>query len=390
MAPPLEGIKVLDLSLFVPGPFSTMMLADFGAEVIKIEQPDQGDFNRDLPPLLNGVGYRHLILNRNKKSMTLNLKSEEGKKVFYRLVRTADVIIENCRPGVTSRLGIDYNTVKEINPQIVYCSITGFGQTGPNRMVPAQDLNIMAYSGVLSLTGKQNGSPFIPGMQIADMASAMMAVNGILLALYSRQKTGLGQYIDISMLDSVISMLPSDTSFYLGSGKVPLRGETRLTGTLPNYNIYKTKDDRYLAVAALNKNFWVNLCNLIGHPEIANDLNIEEKNQVVFDILRGAFAKKTLSEWLTLFKDSDTCVSPVNNIDEVLTDPQIIERQMLIDMDDEKSGNYKQIGNPIKLSGTPFKLYNRAPELGENTIEVLRECGYDEDEILNLKNNGVI
>lgn len=390
MTPPLKGIKVLDLSTFVPGPFCTLMLADFGAEVIKIETPNQGDFNRDLPPIINGIGYRHLVLNRNKKSMTLNLKSEEGKKVFYRLVRTADIIIENFRPRVTSRLGIDYNTVKEINPQIVYCSITGFGQTGPNIMTAGQDLNIMAYSGVISLTGEQNGMPFIPGMQIADMASAMMACNGILLALYGRQKTNIGQYIDISMLDSIISMLPSDTSYYFGSSKIPIRGGTRLTGKLPNYSVYRTKDNRYLAVAALNKTFWVNLCNLIGHPKLIEDIDDTHKRQAVFKVLKNTFVKKTFKEWMCLFKNADTCVSPVNNIDEVLTDPQVIERQMVIETEHEKIGKYKQIGNPIKLSDTPWVLGNIAPYFGENTNEILKSVGLNQEEISNLNKIGAI
>lgn len=387
---PLKDVKILDLSLFVPGPFCTMMLADFGAEVIKIEQPNQGDFNRSFPPLINGVGYRHLILNRNKKSITLNLKSEEGKKLFYKLAKIADVIIENFRPEVTTRLGIDYDTIKKINPQIIYCSITGFGQTGPNRMKPGQDLNFMAYSGVVSLTGERNGMPYIPGMQIADMASAMMACNGVLLALYNRQKTNMGKYIDISMLDSIISMLPTDISFYLGSNETPIRGETRLTGKLPNYNIYKTKDNRYLVVAALHKKFWANLCNLLDHPELIDDVDNEQKREFIFKVLKNTFAKKTLKEWMVLFENTDTCVTPVNNIDEVLNDPQIIAREMVIEKEDKKIGRYKQIGIPIKFSETTSQLTNLAPDLGENTIEILNKLGYNQEEIENFKNNGVI
>lgn len=387
---PLKDVKILDLSLFVPGPFCTMMLADFGAEVIKIEQPNQGDFNRSFPPLINGVGYRHLILNRNKKSITLNLKSEEGKKLFYKLAKIADVIIENFRPEVTTRLGIDYDTIKKINPQIIYCSITGFGQTGPNRMKPGQDLNFMAYSGVVSLTGERNGMPYIPGMQIADMASAMMACNGVLLALYNRQKTNMGKYIDISMLDSIISMLPTDISFYLGSNETPIRGETRLTGKLPNYNIYKTKDNRYLVVAALHKKFWANLCNLLDHPELIDDVDNEQKREFIFKVLKNTFAKKTLKEWMVLFENTDTCVTPVNNIDEVLNDPQIIAREMVIEKEDKKIGRYKQIGIPIKFSETTLQLTNLAPDLGENTIEILNKLGYNQEEIENFKNNGVI
>jgi crotonobetainyl-CoA:carnitine CoA-transferase CaiB-like acyl-CoA transferase len=366
------------------------MLADFGAEVIKIEQPNQGDFNRSFPPLINGVGYRHLILNRNKKSITLNLKSEEGKKLFYKLAKIADVIIENFRPEVTTRLGIDYDTIKKINPQIIYCSITGFGQTGPNRMKPGQDLNFMAYSGVVSLTGERNGMPYIPGMQIADMASAMMACNGVLLALYNRQKTNMGKYIDISMLDSIISMLPTDISFYLGSNETPIRGETRLTGKLPNYNIYKTKDNRYLVVAALHKKFWANLCNLLDHPELIDDVDNEQKREFIFKVLKNTFAKKTLKEWMVLFENTDTCVTPVNNIDEVLNDPQIIAREMVIEKEDKKIGRYKQIGIPIKFSETTSQLTNLAPDLGENTIEILNKLGYNQEEIENFKNNGVI
>lgn len=388
---PLSGIRVLDLSRLLPGPYCTMVLADFGAEVIKVEPPGEGDYARWYPPLKAGMGYRHIILNRNKKSLTLNLKTEEARQIFYKLVETADVIVESFRPGVTARLGIDYDTIKQLNPQIVYCSITGFGQTGPYKMEAGHDLNYISLAGITSLTGQRKGMPYIPGVQIADIAGGgMMAATGILLALYGREQTGMGQYVDISMHDGAVAMLPSAASFYFGGGWVPRRGESRLTGGLPHYNIYETKDGRHVAVAALEKKFWANVCRAIGRPELVDDIDDKQKHEDLFKLLKDTFANKTLKEWMEVFEGADACVTPVKELDEVFSDPQVIERQMVIDMEDPELGSYKQLGIPIKLSDTPGTIRSRAPALGEHNEEVLAEVGYSREDILKLKQNRVI
>jgi crotonobetainyl-CoA:carnitine CoA-transferase CaiB-like acyl-CoA transferase len=388
---PLSGVRVLDMTRLLPGPYCTMILADFGAEVIKVEPPGEGDYARWYPPLRAGMGYRHIILNRNKKSITLNLKSEEGRNIFYKLAENADVIVESFRPGVTTRLGVGYEKIKEINPRIVYCSITGFGQTGPYKMEAGHDINYISLAGITSMTGERKGMPHIPGVQIADIAvGGVMSATGILLALCGREKSGKGQYVDMSMHDGAVAMLPSPASFYFGGGWVPRRGESRLSGGLPQYNIYETRDGRHLSVGALEKKFWANLCRVIGHPELVDDIDDEQKHENLFKVLKSAFAEKTLDEWVEAFDGQDACVTPVKELDEVFVDPQVVERGMVVNLEDEKLGKYKQLGIPIKLSETPGSLDKRAPSLGEHNEEILAEIGYKGDDVLRLKQNRVI
>lgn len=370
---PLEGVKVLDLTRLLPGPYGTMFLGDFGADVIKIEEPGLGDYARFYHPVYKGMGYRHIILNRNKRSMCLDLKTENDREIFYELAKNSDVIVESFRPGVTKKLGIDYEKIKSINPRIVYCSITGFGQTGPYKMAAGHDLNYVSLAGVTSLTGERDGKPAIPGVQIADLTSGIMAFNGILLALLGREKSGQGQYIDISMLDAVVSLLASDASIYFGTDQAPHRGESRLTGVLPNYNIYETKDGRYLSVGALEDKFWKELCLAINKPELVDYINDEQKRTELFEILEKTFKEKNLVEWENIFQDKDACVTTVKNLDEVFVDPQVVQRQMIVELDDEKLGHYRQLGQPIKLSDTPGTIRTIAPMLGEHTEEILEE-----------------
>jgi crotonobetainyl-CoA:carnitine CoA-transferase CaiB-like acyl-CoA transferase len=386
----LQGIKVLDLTQLLPGPYAGMILADFGAEVIKIEQPGKGDPYRSYQPHKAGVGYRHIILNRNKKSLTLNLKTAEGKEIFHKLAKEADVIIEGFRPGVMARLGADYETVKAINPRIIYCSLTGFGQTGPYRLEPGHDLNYISLAGITSLTGEKNGKPQIPGIQIADMTGGLMAAMGISLALNSRYISGQGQYIDISLFNAALGMLPSDASMYFGSGKVTQRGESRLIGSCPNYNIYRTKDGRHLAIGANEHKFWENLCKVIGREDLMAVFAELEGNTEVFAILEETFAAKTLAEWKVLLDGKETCVTPVNTLDETFDDPQVKASEMVLELTDEKLGKYRQLGIPIKLCGTPGSLKTKAPELGEHTAELLKKMGYSEEKVQEYKTNGII
>ena len=391
---PLEGIKILDLTRLLPGPYGTMLLGDLGAEVIKIEEPERGDYARWNPPQINRVGSRHLLLNRNKKSLTLNLKAPEGKAVLRRMVEQgADVLIEQFRPGVMERLGVGYKDLEKVNPRIIYCSLTGYGQDGPYRDLAGHDLNYIGIAGVLGLTGQKGGSPVIPGIQIADLiGGGLYAVIGILSALMARQKTGRGQYVDISMLDGVVSLLPDSAALYFAEGKAPRAGERRLGGGLPQYQVYQTQDGKYLAVGALEEKFWANLSRLIGRPEWAEKIprELEPRCEEIQKEMARLFKTKTQKEWLDLLMHEDTCVTAVQSLDEVFADPQVRSRQMLVETTHPKAGRVRQIGVPIKFSETPGEIRMPAPEIGEHTEEILGELGFAQEEIDRLRKMGVI
>ena len=386
----LEGIKVLDLTRLLPGPFATMYLADFGADVIKVEQPGEGDYARGYEPQLNGMGYRFLIVNRNKKSITLDLKKPQGKEIFLKLAKDADVVIESFRPGVMKKLGLDYETLAKINANLVFCSLSGYGQTGPYAMDAGHDLNYIGTAGIPSLTGKSGGDPIIPGIQVADLTGGLMAVIGILIALQGRQTLGRGQYVDASLFAAAVAMLPADASILFGSGVVPSRGASRLTGGWPHYNIYRTADGRYLACGALEKKFWTNLCKVIGREDMADAIDDRGNFPVIAGILTETFAKHTLEQWLEMLEGKDTCVTPVKNLDEVFADPHVVANELVAELDDPEFGHYRQLGIPIKLSHTPGELSARAPKLGEHNAEILKNAGYTDAQITALANESVI
>ncbi|PKF90205.1 CoA transferase [Bacillus sp. BA3] len=388
----LSGIKVLDLSRLLPGPYCSLMMADYGAEVIKIEEPERGDYIRWRKPAIEEIGARHLTINRNKKSVELNLKTEEGKEIFKKMAESADVILESFRPGVMSRLGIGFDEISKINRGIVYCSLTGYGQTGPYRDLPGHDINYIGYSGILGLIGEKNGKPVVPGVQIADIGGgALMALSGICMALLNKERTGKGQYIDISMMDGAVTWLYASASDYFASGKVPERGGNRLDGQYAFYQVYETKDNKYLSVGASEEKFWKKICELIGKPEW---IELHEGNDDVQEQLKlemsEVFKKKNQQEWLDLLALEETCVGPVNDIEQIFSDPQIIERELFTEMKHPVAGNIKQIGFPIKFSETPGKIHAHAPILGEHTEEILQQLDYSSDTIENLRISGVI
>jgi len=391
---PLEGIKILDLTRLLPGPYGTMLLGDLGAEVIKIEEPEQGDYARWNPPHINGVGSRHLLLNRDKKSITLNLKAPKGRSIFLKMVeKGADVLIEQFRPGVMDRLGLGYKELEKVNPRLIYCSLTGFGQDGPYKDIAGHDINYIGIGGILGTTGVKGGSPAIPGIQIADLvAGGIYAVIGILTALIARQKTGRGQFIDISMLDGVVSLIPDQAALFFAEGISPGAGERRLTGGLPQYNVYRTQDGKYLAVGALEEKFWANLCRLIGKPEWAEKIPKEKEprcEEIKAEMAR-IFLTKNQKEWVDLLMPNDTCVTALKSLEEVFADPQVLHRKMLVETIHPRAGRVRQIGVPIKFSETPGEIRTPAPEIGEHTEEILKEMGYTEEEIQRLRKGGVI
>ncbi|MGA8943054.1 MAG: CaiB/BaiF CoA-transferase family protein [Thermoactinomyces sp.] len=389
---PLASLRVLDLSRLLPGPYCTMLLADFGAEVIKIEDPGLGDYARSFGPGWGEDSAFFSSLNRNKKSVTLNLKSEEGKAIFKEMVQKADVLVESFRPGVMNRLGLGYDTLKEIQPGLIYCAITGYGQDGPYKDRPGHDINFLSLAGLLDLQGERNGKPVLSPVQIADLGGgALLAVTGIMFALFSRQATGKGQLVDISMLDGAISWMQAILPRFLATGEVPARGEPFLSGGLASYGIYETADGRYLAVGALEHKFWKNFCRIIGRETWVSRLNApgpeqEEMKQEIASII----AKKTCSEWMELFEGVDACVSPVLDMEEMMRDPQVLHRQMILDCKHPVYGNIRLPGIPIKMSETNGSVRSFAPALGEHNRFYLKELGYSDKEIDRLKKDKVI
>jgi len=388
---PLSGIKVLDLSRLLPGGYCSMMLGDFGAEVIKIEEPGRGDYVRWTPPFVDDQSAYFLSINRNKKSMVLDLKNPKGRNVFLRLARGADVVLESFRPGVTDRLGIGYQQLARVNRRIIYCSISAFGQNGPFRNREGHDLNCLALSGLLSITGMKGGPLIIPGIQLSDYAGGMMAIVAILFALIERQKSGQGQYCDISMLDAITSWMGMHLVKYLADGLLPGPQDSMFNGAFACYNVYKTKDDRCIVLGALEEKFWVAFCNLIERKDLIplqwEGQTIQERMKEELSLL---FRKKTTAEWLELLDGQGTCFSPVFHMEETLSFPHLRERGMFQGIEREGEKRIPQVGLPIKLSKTPGAYSILPPRMGQDSRSVLQKGGFGMEEIKLLEEEGVI
>ncbi len=376
----LTGIRVLDLTRLLPGPYATLLLADLGAEVIKIEEPQHGDPVRWVPPLINEKSAPFLALNRNKKSLTLDLKAPKGREIFLQLAQRTDVVMEGFRPGVVQRLGIDYEHVHEANPNIIYCSLTGYGQKSPYRDHVGHDVNYIARAGLLSLTGEV---PVIPGVPVADLCGAMFATVSVLAALHAREQGKGGAYLDVSLTDTVVSWLTIHFAEYLVTKK-PLRSqELVLTGGFPCYHIYETRDRKYLAVGVLEEKFWAKLCHVLGKPEFIPHQFSEDKREEIFQSLKATFGSKTQAEWLKELDPKEIPVAPVLNLAEVVRDPHVRERKLI--HEDEMG-----IVLPVQVSGSREKEDHSAPELGEHTHEILAEFGYSQADIDRLTQERVI
>ena len=392
---PLEGIKILDMSRLAPGPYCTMILGDLGADVLKIEQPTAiarggiGGFPPPSPEAQRRNAYN--AHDRNKRSMTLNLRTEEGQQVFYRLAQDADVVLEGFRPGVVKRLGVDYETIRGINPRIVYCSLSGYGQDGPYEGLVGHDINYIGIGGALGITGEAGRRPAIPMNIIGDFAAGgMHAAIGILTALMVRQKTGRGQYVDISMTDGVVSLLAAVASGYFSTGIVPRAGETLLNGGVAFYNVYETKDGKYISIGCLEPHFYENLCRALGREDFVPHQNSPQKREEIFAHFRQTFLTKTRDEWFELLKQTDICVGPVYGMDEVFSDPQVLQRNMVVEVEHPNFGKVKQVGISVKLSETPGAIRSLAPTLGQHTEEVLLSLGYAKEKIEELRAGGAI
>ena len=376
----LSGITVLDLSRLLPGPYGSMILADHGARVIAIEARQFLADNLYLT-----------TINRNKEHMTLNLKTEKGKEIFFQLAQKVDVIIEGFRPGVVKRLGVDYDTVRKVNPKIIYCAISGYGQTGPLVKYVGHDANYLSYAGVLDIIGEADRPPAIPGVQIADIAGGgMNAVIGILLALYARERTGKGQFIDISMTDGMVGFLSPHLYFYQKTGQHPKRADYFLSHRYACYNTYETKDGRYLSIGAVEARFWKTLCKTLDVPEYISVQYDDSRRKEILAFMRETFIQKTLKEWEEILGDRDICWGPVRPMAEMLEDPLFKEREMVLEVTGKDGKPSKALGVPVKLSETPGSVRTAAVEFGESTSDVLMELGYSEDEIKAFEEEGII
>jgi crotonobetainyl-CoA:carnitine CoA-transferase CaiB-like acyl-CoA transferase len=391
MSLPLEGMRVLDLTRLLPGPYGTVLLADMGADVIKVEDPAGGDYLRLNPPHApDGTGIHFHTINRNKRSITLDLKQKEGKELLVELAGWAEVLVEQFRPGVMERLGLGYETIKEVNPSIIYCSITGYGQDGPYRDVAGHDINYLGYAGVLGMSGHRGGPPVVSSVQIADLAGGgMFAALSVLMAYVHRQKTGEGQHLDVSMLDGSMSWLTINTGEYFITGEAPERGEQVLHGAWPCYDVYEAKDG-YMSVGALEPKFWKRLCEIMGRPDYASEQFNPDMREDISGWLAGKFREKNRAQWMELLGSEDCCVGPILSLDETEADPQVKHRRMIVEVDDERLGRWKTLGIPVKFSRTPGSIRTRAPKLGEHTDEILQMLGCPLEEIQRLRTQGVV
>jgi crotonobetainyl-CoA:carnitine CoA-transferase CaiB-like acyl-CoA transferase len=378
---------MLDLSRLLPGPYCSLLLADLGMEVLKIEDLEMGDYMRKMGPARKEDSAYFLAVNRNKKSMTLNLKAKEGKEIFFKLIDTYDVILESFRPGVMDRLGIGYEELKKRNSRVILCSLSGYGQDGSYRERSGHDINYIGLGGVLDLIGKKGEAPIIPGVQIADLAAGgMMSAIAILAAIICRGKTGEGHHLDVSMLDGVISWLSMHAAKYFMDGELPERGEMLLTGRYACYHVYETKDQRYMSLGALEPKFWANFCETIARRDLTDKQYAEgEERDRTIDEVQEILRSRTRQEWVDVFKNADACCEPVLNLEEVFLHPQVLHRQMVKEVEHPVEGKVRAIGNPIKLSQYPFVIEAPPPTYGEHTMEVLKSVGYSEKEIQHFK-----
>jgi crotonobetainyl-CoA:carnitine CoA-transferase CaiB-like acyl-CoA transferase len=376
----LSPYTIVDLSRFLPGPLCSMILADHGARVIAVE--DRRFEKENLPYLQN--------ILRNKEHMTLNLKSASGKDAFFKLIQRADVVLEGFRPGVMDRLGVGYNQLRNHKPDIIYCAVSGYGQTGSMKYKAGHDVNFISESGVLSLIGPKNKGPVIPGIQLADVIGGLNAAIGILLGLIARGKTGCGQYLDISMTDGLMGILPLVAGWFWKYGQVPERGNFMFSHRYAFYNVYETADNRYISVGALERRFWETLCRYFNAPDFITCQFDETRQTEMVDFFQNAFSKKTRDEWVRIFADQDVCVSGVMDLDEALNGSLAQERNMLLNKAGDTILTEPVLGVPIKISGHDTPVRKAPPDFGQDTQRILAELGYSSDDISRMAVDGDI
>lgn len=382
----LEGIKIIDFSKWLPGQYCGMVLGDFGADVIKVEDV-KGDVTRGFTPAKEpGMSYWHLMLNRNKRGITVNLKTPAGREVLLRLLKEADVFLEGFRPGYLKMLGLDYESVSKINPRLIYCSITGFGPEGKYKHMPSHDLNVIGLAGVAA---PEDGTDIsVPSVQVAALGGSLNAISGILMALYARERTAKGQLVNVDLYSSAINAEITAISSVIGCRETGMPSFGRTASHY--YSVYKTKDGRYLSIGTIEPKFWQKMCRLIDLPELesrqfdfANSAEIKEK-------LAAAFAGKTQAEWLELIGKDEFCVTPIRTLQEALDSSLTTEQSQMLVTKKEDFGDYTYVKSAAKLSDTPGTIRTRAPYLGEHTQEVLESAGYTKEEIAAMHEKGEI
>lgn len=391
---PLQNIRVLDLSRVLAGPYCTMVLGDLGAEVIKVEPPE-GDETRGWgPPFAEGESAYYLCVNRNKRSMVVNLKTDEGREILRELAMQSDVLVENFRPGTLKKFGLDFETLHELNPRLIYCSISGFGQTGPLKDMPGYDFMIQAMGGIMSVTGEPDGEPMKVGVAVADLFAGQNAVISILAALQARTFTGEGQYIDIALFDSELGWLANVASNFLISGKNPKRYGNAHANIVP-YQSFQASDGWFVVAVGNDKQFEA-FCKVIGKPELSADERFStnsarvQNREILIPLLKPIFMQKTVSEWLALIGDQFPC-GPINNFDQVFSMPHVKEREMLVQMEHPTIGALPLVGSPLKMGGTPVSYRLPPPLMGQHTKDILRESlGYSDEKVMALAKGGCI
>ena len=393
-AGPLSGIRVLDLSRLLPGGFCSLLLADFGADVLKVEDTGMGDYVRWAPPYYEGAedsakSALYLALNRGKRSIRVNLKEERGREVLLRLARDHDVLLESFRPGVLDRLGVGYERLREENPRLVYCAITGYGQDGPYRDRSGHDMNYLGLMGMLGLTGEREGQPVQSAGQIADLGGgALMGAFGILAALRERERSGEGQLVDVSMADGALSWLALVAGRYLCDGEVPRRGALELAGGIVCYRPYACKDG-YVTLGALEPKFWTAWCRGAGREDLI-EKQFEPPGSDTHAEVERVFLERTRDEWQAFASEHDCCLEPVLDLDEALGSELVRAREMVVELEQPGAGTVRQLGVPVKLGRTPGRVDAPGPALGEHTDDVLAAVGYSSDAVAALKESGAV
>jgi crotonobetainyl-CoA:carnitine CoA-transferase CaiB-like acyl-CoA transferase len=364
----LDGLRVLDLTRLLPGPFCTMLLADLGADVIKVEEPNGGDPARHYAPLQGDTGALFLLINRNKRSVTIDLKTDAGRSQLLKLVDSADVLVESFRPGVMDRLGVGYEVLAERNPRLIYATLSGYGQSGPYRDRAGHDLNYLALAGVLGYNVDRQGQPVPPGVQVADLGAGTFGAVAILAAVIARQQTGRGQAVDVSLFGSAVSWLPTLIASLFARGQSLPPGEPSLAGGLAQYDVYATADGRHVTLGALEPKFLLNFLTAVGRPEL---MALATDRERLRPELRAIFASKTLAEWVDCLATVDTCFAPVNTLEETLQDPQVAALGLLTSVEHPRLGSLPQISPPFAFSDTPARVHRPPPDLGQHNEEIL-------------------
>lgn len=393
---PLDGVKVLDLTRVLAGPYCTMFLGDLGAEVVKVEQPGVGDDTRGWgPPFVGGESAYYLCVNRNKKSLTLDLKSNQGIELLRRLAKCADVVIENFRPGTMARLGLGEKDLRAVNPRLIYASLSGFGADGPMSDWPGYDLIVQAWGGLMSITGTPDGEPTKVGVAIVDIVAGLMLGKAITAALFAREKLGVGQRIDTSLLEAEVACLINVGSNYLVEGKIPSRWGNAHPNIVP-YQSFKTADG-YLVLGVASEAIWRRFCQAIGKVDLADDprfaknSNRVENRTELIKILSQIFLSRTTDAWLSLLNEAEVPSAPVQTVDQVFSAPQVLHREMLVEVEHPTAGTVRMAGIPVKFSSTPASIRLPPPLLGQHTKEILETwLGIGREEIAELKRKSVI